>query len=566
MPVVQAAQGSFTATSATTFEVTHATEFGGNTPKGGLIWTGNNTVTGTVQDDGYFGLWGFTDNEDIVGCLMRYRHDFATSDVRRTNADGSTGFESKVTIVANNSITIETAVDCTGDGVGSNPGAITNGWRFSVDTYTADVVFHYLLVGGDDLETFKVTSRINTASNAFVHGLSKTDRILGLAFFGNEVTIGGDHTRTSIWNSFGVFSTNDGGTTFHQASHGQREVITSLAQDINGVFSNQYLADSKNNISNPDSNTNNRTVDLTAVDATEFTIDRVWWETTPGSEPLLFLWGISIPSSMNVWSGHYTMPTTGGTFTPSSQPGFQPGVYGLFATGHTNTNTYEAVEGSGALSFGVQDANGNNGSASLVVEGEMLNIENTYARSLTSTNFLDLRTVSGSSESVAAQFSSATFTASGIEVSSPTGTFGGYGWAFAFELADDTPIDDSVTESLVLTDSVTAAIEFNETITDQLVLTDTAEGAGPLNAEVTDTLILTDQAADVSPFFRTIVDTIILSDSAPVASGLPVTPTGQRGGRTFEDVRAMRAAERLQVLARQDQQLLEFLKKELNKL
>ena len=561
MAVVQAAVGTFTATSATTFEVTDSGAFGGNTPKGGLIWTGNNTTTNTVQDDGYFGIWGFTADERIVGCLMRYRHDRSTSDCIRTNADGTSSIDSQITIPANNSTTIETQVDCTGDGTGSNPGPITNGWRFEVDTYTADVVFHYLLVGGDDLEVTAISKRINQAVEDYAHGFSKTDHILGISFFGNETTDDGNHTRSSVWNSFGVFSTDDAGSTFHQASVGQREIGGSAAQDIVGVFSNQYLTDSKNNAANPDSNTNNKTAQITAVDSTNLDVTRIWW--TPSSpEPILFLWAISVPDTVEVWSGNYTLPTSGGTFTPSSQPGFTPGIYGLMGCGHTNTNTYEEVEGSGAWSFGVQDASGNKGSSSLIVEGEMLNIENTYARSLTSTNFLDHRTVSSESESIAAQLPTATFIGTGIEVASPTGTFGGNAWAFAFELADDTPIDQTATDALTFTDTATVAVEFNETITDTLSFTDTAEGAGPLSETLTDSISFTDSAAVVSPFYNLLSDNLTFTDTA-IAQ---LEGIDQRGGRTIEDVRQMRAIERFQVLARQDQMLLEFLKRELNKL
>ena len=101
MPIVQAAVGSFTVTSATQFEVTDVTAFGGNTPKGGLLWTGNNTVADTVQDDGYFGLWAFTEDGN-AGCLMRYRHNVGTSTVNRVNADGSASFSGDLNIIANN--------------------------------------------------------------------------------------------------------------------------------------------------------------------------------------------------------------------------------------------------------------------------------------------------------------------------------------------------------------------------------------------------------------------------------------------------------------------------------
>ena len=557
MAVVQAAVGTVTISSATQFEVTDAGAFGGNTPKGILVWSGSNSTTDTVQDHGYFGMWGATE-DDIVGCHLRHKHDSGTTSCNRTNSDGDTAASGSIQMLDSLGV-VDTDIDFNGNGVGSNPGPITNGWRLDCTQYTKTVVLHYMLVGGDDLECTAISRRINDATESFTHEFSKTDRILGITFYGHETTDSGNHLRSNVWNSFGVFASNDGGTTWDQAAMGQRETGGVQAQDIIGIFSDTYCAASSNS-SVTQTNDNTREASVTDIDSIGIEVTRNRWG---DPNTILFMWVISIPSTLNVWAGNYTLPTSGGTFTPSSQPGFTPGVYGLMASGHTNTNTYEQVEGSGAWSFGVQDTNGNKGSASLIVEGEMLNIEDTYARSLTSTNFLDHRTVSTRSESVAAQFSSATFIGTGIEVSSPTGTFGGNAWAFAFELADDTPISETLTETLSLTDDApVAALSFNETLTDSLAFTSEALAAGPLSEILSDSLSFTDSASVVSPFYNLLEDTLVFGDTA--TGDAPSVPN--RGGRTIETVREMRRIERMSVLAQQDQMLLEFLKRELSKL
>jgi len=560
MPNVFASAGSFTVTSATQFTVTDATAFGGSKPKGVLLWTGNHAVD-TVSDHAHFGSWGCTQN-DIVGAAMRYRHAFGTSAVNRTNADGNASVSGSVTILADTSTSIECDMDCNGDGIGSNPGPITDGWRFDVTSFSAtSITFNYLLLGGDDLEVTAISRRINNATEPFAHNFSKTDRLLGWTWDGNETTDNGNHTRTSIYNSYGCFATNNGGSTFQQWAVGQREVNGSAAQDIVGIFSNTECS-AVATVDSGHTNSNTHEARVTALDSTDITVTRTLWPTA-SPQPILFMFVISIPASMNVWAGNYTLPTSGGTFTPSSQPGFQPDVYGIMASGHTTANDHEQVEGSGAWSFGIQDQYGNHKSASIIVEGEMLNIETTYARSLTSTKFLDQRTVSSGSESIAAQFDAATFIGTGIEVSSPVGTFGGLAGAFAFETATTTPIDVSVTDTLSFTDASSETIEFNVSVAEVLSLVDTILGEGPFTGIATESLVFTDQADVVSPFFLTVIDNLVFGDAA-AQSGIEPPPR-QRGGRTIETVRQMRAIERMQVLARQDQELLKALKRMLRK-
>ena len=215
----------------------------------------------------------------------------------------------------------------------------------------------------------------------------------------------------------------------------------------------------------------------------------------------------------------------------------------------------------------MQDEFGNHKSASIIVEGEMLTSENTFAKSLTSNNFLDHNTVSGSSVSSAAVFTAATFISTGIEVASPTGTFGGLAGAFAFETATTAPVDKTSTDTLSFTDTATSDILFNRTVSESLVLADTAVGVGPIQVSVTETLVLTDDTVELTPpnvFSGILTEALVFSDSA-LASGIAPVAVGGVSGMTIPDVRTMRRKERLQVLARQDQALLEFLRKELSR-
>jgi len=566
MPVVQGAVTSFTVTSATTFEVSDVSAFGGNTPKGAILWCSRNTAKDTTEDHGFFGIWGLTQYEIVGGC-MRYHDDRTTNEVRRTNSDGDISGIADIGIVAINSSTVETRMTCNGDGIGSNAGPITNGWRFSVVNYTADVVFNVLLLGGDDFECNTLRRRVDEAIEDIPHGLGKSNTMLGLCYYGNETSFGSLRTRGSVFNSVGMFATNDGGTTINQWAVGQREFQGAGAQDIVGNFHTDKCVAASNRNEIEKSNTHTRQGYVSGIDSTNIEWTRDFWEVV-NLEPIFYVWVMAIPDSMNAWVSNYIAQTSGGTFTPSSQPGFTPGVYGALASGHSNTDIYETVEECGAWSFGIQDEDGNHGSASIIVEGEMLNTENTYAKSLTSANLINLVTVSSESQTSACSWPVATFIGTGIEIASPGGTKGGRVGAFAFEL-DNTgvPIDESVTDSLVLTDAApVVAVEFNKSITEVLSLLDVIVGQGPLVETLIESLNFTDEAAVASPFFYTATDTLVFSDLAEPSGIVPPQGVGQRGGRTFEDMRAMRAAERLQVLARQDRELLEFLKRTLTKL
>lgn len=532
-----------------------------------MLWCGRNTVADTIEDHGFFGLWAMT-GDRIIGGMFRHRDDIGTVDAERCNSDGDISTAADAAIIAINSRTIETRVRCNGDGLGSNPGPITNGWRFDVTGYTADVVFNVLLFGGDDYEANTVERRILDPTQDFPHGLSKTDRVLGITYFGQETAFGGTRTRGSVYNSIGMFATNDGGTTIQQWGAGQREVNGTNAQTIVGSFSQVSSVAASNREQLTVSDVQTREAQVSAIDGTNVEMTKVYWDVVPPTEPIVYMWVMSIPASMNVWVGDYVAQTSGGTFTPASQPGFTPGVYGAMATGHTVTNNYQIVDGGGAWSFGAQDENTNHRSASIIAEGNMLSTENSYAKTLTSTKLLDLVTASGSSATTACSWPSATFTASGIEVPSPLGTFGGYIGAFAFELENTgAPIDVSAADSLVLADAApVASVEFNQTITEALSLLDEIVGQGPIVETLIENLNLIDVAAVVTPFFYTATDNLVFTDLAEPSGIVPAQGVGQRGGRTFDDVRAMRAAERLQVLARQDRELLEFLKRSLTKL
>ena len=116
------------------------------------------------------------------------------------------------------------------------------------------------------------------------------------------------------------------------------------------------------------------------------------------------------------------------------------------------------------------------------------------------------------------------------------------------------------TDSLVITDvSAGVLAGFEKSVTDTLSMTDTAAAQRLVNQIIADTLSLADTTAISTKTIGKIVTEILnFTDNVSAEGGIPILPEGS--GRSMS-LAQMRRLERLQVIQRDDEELLALLER-----
>jgi len=152
-----------------------------------------------------------------------------------------------------------------------------------------------------------------------------------------------------------------------------------------------------------------------------------------------------------------------------------------------------------------------------------------------------------------------------IDTSSETGNFG-LSVAESLVLADASAIatktlNFSVADALTLVDTASGILAgFEKTVTDALSLVDTATAQRIVNQVVTEAVSLTDSAAISTKILNLVVSEILhFGDVASADGGVPVQPDTKGGGSMT--LARMRRLERLQLIRRDDEEILALLER-----
>jgi hypothetical protein len=122
----------------------------GFTPKAAIFIVSQATADNSALNGGVFG-WGATDGSRQWSFGVSSAHNLATSNTARSQRDNSC-----LIVPTEAGTAYDFELDGVGDGVGSNPGPISNGWRIDCPTNPAAAAYKLtvLLLAGSDLSVY----------------------------------------------------------------------------------------------------------------------------------------------------------------------------------------------------------------------------------------------------------------------------------------------------------------------------------------------------------------------------------------------------------------------------
>lgn len=112
---------------------------------------------------------------------------------------------------------------------------------------------------------------------------------------------------------------------------------------------------------------------------------------------------------------------------------------------------------------------------------------------------------------------------------------------------------ESATSTLSVTDTSLGTAGLDKSATSTLSITDASSESATFAAAATSTLTVTDSSSELATFLKTAPDSIIFTDTATASGGEEIA--AQRGGSSLS-LRKMRELERLQMLQRDDDEII----------
>ena len=346
-------------------------------------------------------------------------------------------------------------------------GPILNGWRINVWRWQRTtpatpggidisldrpIHMYYCIIGGRDVEcnVFDAQFTDNVGTRVQAHGLTNPVNVLGFTHT-TARNVGGSSFQHGIRQVFGAFHWD--GTNITQVSACTDQTDGDGTPQANDTFS-------KDSIVRRIKGASDWHGQISAFDSTNITLETIDPFSVDVLNEFMGVFVISLPAEAGAWVGTYTLPTSAGIFTPKSQPGFQPDLYGILATGGRPSEAFDGATGDslemldqpwfGNWSYGMVDKSLTQGCASFIHDGHC-GTDNTTCASITTPSLVYSRYYDGDEGDISSPremntitVSTSPFTSEGVTFSADDVSGAHGGLVIAWAMQTDERADDEV--------------------------------------------------------------------------------------------------------------------------